>query len=101
VLRGITGYRRERRVRTAVLDQTCVKHPDLFKGDFTAEASDHGSIYTSKAFAAACKALGVTQFMGAVGTSAGNALAESFNATFKREVFMGQRTWPDEVTCRR
>lgn len=26
---GITGYRRECRVRTAVPDQTCVKHPDL------------------------------------------------------------------------
>jgi len=29
VLRGITGYRWECRVRTTVLDQTCVKHPNL------------------------------------------------------------------------
>ena len=43
--------------------------------------SDHGSVYTSKAYAKLCKGLGVTQSMGAVGTSADNSLAESFNAT--------------------
>ena len=42
--------------------------------------SDHGSQYTSKDFAQLCAGLGVTQSMGAVGTSADNALAESFNA---------------------
>ncbi len=30
-----------------------------------------------------------------------SALAESFNAAFKREVLMDQRAWPDETTCRR
>ena len=39
--------------------------------------------------------------MGAVGSSADNALAESFNATLKREVFQDAKTWPDELTCRR
>ena len=39
--------------------------------------SDHGSVYTSKAYAKLCKGLGVTQSMGAVGTSADNSLAES------------------------
>lgn len=48
--------------------------------------SDHGSVYTSKAFSSRCTMLGVTQSMAAVGTSADNALAESFNATLKREV---------------
>ena len=48
--------------------------------------SDHGSVYTSKDYATLCAALGVTQSMGAVGSSADNALAESFNATLKREV---------------
>ena len=43
-------------------------------------------IYTSKDFAQLCAELGVTQSMGAVGTSADNALAESFNATLKREI---------------
>src|SRR4051812_14412405 len=41
--------------------------------------------YTSKDFAALCQQLGVTQSMGSVGTSADNALAESFNAALKRE----------------
>jgi transposase InsO family protein len=63
--------------------------------------SDHGSQYTCKAFAKLCTQLGVTQSMGAVGTSADNALAEAFNATLKRELLQGASTWPDELTCRR
>jgi transposase InsO family protein len=63
--------------------------------------SDHGSVYTSKAYARLCADLGVTQSMGAVGTSADNALAESFNATLKREVLQDATCWPDEATCRR
>lgn len=63
--------------------------------------SDHGSVYTSKDYAKLCARLGVTQSMGAVGSSADNALAESFNATLKREVLQDAATWPDETTCRR
>ena len=39
--------------------------------------------------------------MGAVGTSADNALAESFNATMKREVLQDAGCWRDEWACRR
>jgi transposase InsO family protein len=63
--------------------------------------SDHGSVYTSKDYAKLCKTLGVTQSMGAVGTSADNALAESFNATLKREVLQDAACWADELACRR
>lgn len=63
--------------------------------------SDHGSVYTSKDYATLCARLGVTQSMGAVGSSADNALAESFNATLKREVLQDAACWPDEATCRR
>ena len=35
------------------------------------------------------------------GTSADNALAESFNATLKREILQDAACWPDEATCRR
>lgn len=63
--------------------------------------SDHGAQYTSKDFAALCQRLGVTQSMGAVGTSADNSLAEAFNATLKREVLQDQDNWPDETACRR
>ncbi len=63
--------------------------------------SDHGSVYTSKDYAKLCADLGVTQSMGAVGSSADNALAESFNATLKREVLQDDNVWPDQATCRR
>ena len=63
--------------------------------------SDHGSVYTSKDYATLCARLGVTQSMGGVGSSADNALAESFNATVKREVLQDATHWPDEATCRR
>ena len=63
--------------------------------------SDHGSVYTSKDYAKLCAELEVTQSMGAVGSSADNALAESFNATLKREVLQDAACWADETTCRR
>jgi transposase InsO family protein len=62
--------------------------------------SDHGSQYTSKAFAAVCAELDVTQSMGAVGTSADNALAESFNATLKRETLQGAARWESARAAR-
>ena len=39
--------------------------------------TDHGAQYTSREFASLCSELGVTQSMGAVGTSADNAAAEN------------------------
>ncbi|MCX4967261.1 IS3 family transposase [Streptomyces sp. NBC_00654] len=62
--------------------------------------TDHGSQYTSREFAEACRSAGVRQSMSAVGSSADNALAESFNATFKRETLKGQRGWPSEREAR-
>jgi transposase InsO family protein len=62
--------------------------------------SDHGAQYTSKAFAAACAQAGVRQSMSKVGSSADNALAESFNATFKRETLQGRRAFTDEREAR-
>ncbi len=56
--------------------------------------SDHGSQYTSRAFADACTKAGVTQSMSAVGSSADNAAAESFNASLKRETLQGAKAWP-------
>jgi transposase InsO family protein len=62
--------------------------------------TDHGAQYTSKAFAAACATAGVRQSMGAVGSSADNAAAESFNASFKRETLQGRRHWATEREAR-
>ena len=61
---------------------------------------DHGSVYTSQAFRDHCSSLGVRQSMGAVGTSADNALAESFNATLKREVLRDGKVFDNPITCR-
>lgn len=63
--------------------------------------SDHGSVDTSKDYVKLCGRFGVTQSMGAIGSSADNALSESFNAALKREVLQNAACWPDETTCRR
>lgn len=63
--------------------------------------ADHGSVYTSKDYAKLCTQLGMLRSHGAVGSSADNALAESFNATLKRETLAGATVYPDEATCRR
>ncbi|MFF7975743.1 IS3 family transposase [Streptomyces sp. NPDC007905] len=62
--------------------------------------TDHGAQYTSRAFAGACRQAGVGQSMSAIGSSADNALAESFNATFKRETLQGRKTWSREREAR-
>ncbi|MBZ6261193.1 IS3 family transposase [Streptomyces olivaceus] len=62
--------------------------------------TDHGAQYTSRAFAEACRSAGVRRSMSAVGSSADNALAESFNATFKRETLQGRKSWPTEREAR-
>jgi transposase InsO family protein len=62
--------------------------------------SDHGAQYGSAAFAAACAKAGVRRPMSAVGSSADNALAESFNATCKRETLQGRKSWADEHEAR-
>jgi transposase InsO family protein len=63
--------------------------------------ADHGAQYTSKDYAQLCEQLGVTQSLGGVGSSADNALAESFKATIKRETLAGAATYSDEASCRR
>jgi transposase InsO family protein len=63
--------------------------------------SDHGAQYTSRAYADLCTRLGVTRSMGAVGSSADNALAESFNATLKRETLAGASGWDNLEQARR
>lgn len=62
--------------------------------------SDHGSVYTSQAFQDHCAQLGVRQSRGAVGTSADNALAESFNATLKREALRDRKVFDSPIRCR-
>ena len=63
--------------------------------------SDHGSVYTSKDYAQLCAELGVTQSMGAVGTSADNASPSRSTPPSNARSSKTQTCWPDELTCRR
>ncbi|MFF7159751.1 IS3 family transposase [Streptomyces sp. NPDC008139] len=62
--------------------------------------SDNGAQYVSKEFAALCGEFGVVRSGGAVGTSADNAAAESFNASLKREALKGAKRWPGARAAR-
>ncbi|ATL25615.1 Mobile element protein [Streptomyces formicae] len=62
--------------------------------------TDHGSQYSSRAFAETCRSAGVRQSMGAVGSSADNAAAESLNAAFKRETLKGHKAWSSDREAR-
>ena len=62
--------------------------------------SDHGAQYGAKDYAELCRQLGVTRSMGAVGSSADNALAESFNAALKRETLQGAARWDTDQQAR-
>ncbi|MFK0239151.1 DDE-type integrase/transposase/recombinase [Streptomyces vinaceus] len=62
--------------------------------------TDHGSQYASRVVAEACRSAGVIQSMGAIGSSADNALAEPFNVTFKRDTLQGRKSWTSEREAR-
>jgi len=100
--RRVAGWAIADHMRTELVEDALTAAGSL-RGALTGSVfhSDHGSQYTSEDFAALCRDLGVTQSMGAVGTSADNALAESFNATLKREVLQDNSCWEDAATCRR
>jgi len=100
--RRVAGWAIADHMRTGLVEDA-LKAADSMRGGLTGSVfhSDHGSQYTSKDFANLCRDLGVTQSMGAVGTSADNALAESFNAALKREVLQDHSCWDDAATCRR
>ncbi len=100
--RRVAGWAIAEHMRTELIEDA-LKAAASLRGGLTGSVfhSDHGSQYTSKDFANLCRDLGVTQSMGAVGTSADNALAESFNAALKREVLQDDSCWGDAATCRR
>jgi len=62
--------------------------------------SDHGAQYGAKDYVKLCRQLGVTRSTGAVGSSADNALAESFNASLKRETLAGAAAWDNAAQAR-
>lgn len=100
--RRVTGWAIAEHMRTELVEDA-LKAAHALRGtlDGAIFHADHGSQYTSRDFANLCTQLGVTQSMGGVGSSADNALAESFNATLKREVLQDRACWPDAASCRR
>jgi len=99
--RKLAGYALADHMRVSlVIDALAHAHGVRGSLDGAVFHSDHGSVYTSQAFRDHCAHLGVRQSMGAVGTSADNALAESFNATLKREVLRDRKVFDNPITCR-
>ncbi|WP_410764031.1 IS3 family transposase [Corynebacterium rhinophilum] len=99
--RKLAGYALADHMRVSlVIDALAHAHDVRGSLDGAIFHSDHGSVYTSQTFRNYCSSLGVRQSMGAVGTSADNALAESFNATLKREVLRDRKVFDNPITCR-
>ncbi|MBH1934243.1 IS3 family transposase [Streptomyces sp. AV19] len=100
--RRVVGWSIASHMRTDLVADT-LKMATVTRGSLAGAIfhSDHGAQYQSRQFAELCAALGVTQYMGAVGTSADNAACESFHASLKRETLKGARRWDGPGTCRR
>ena len=100
--RQLTGFAIADHMRTELVEEALtMAHGVRGSLDGAIFHSDHGSVYTSFAFQDTCTQLGVRQSMGAIGSSADNALAESFNAALKREVLQDARTFANQLQCRR
>ena len=99
--RRLAGYALADHMRVSLVIEA-LSHASTVRGSLDGAIfhSDHGSVYTSQAFRDHCAQLGVRQSMGAVGTSADNALAESFNATLKREVLRDRKVFDNPIVCR-
>jgi len=97
----VAGWAIADHMRTELV-KDALKAADALRGSLAGAVfhSDHGSQYTSADFAKLCADLGVTQSMGGVGSSADNALAESFNASLKREILQDRSQWSDAASCR-
>jgi transposase InsO family protein len=84
------------------LVETALRRAHFIRGSLAGALihTDRGSQYVSAQFAKCCTELGVLQSRARVGSSADNALAESFNATLKREVLQGRRTFANALEAR-
>lgn len=100
--RMLVGFAIAEHMRTELVEEA-LEHAHRTRGDLAGAIfhSDHGSVYTSSQFQATCRRLNLTQSMGEIGTSADNSLAESFNATLKREVLKDEKVFANQLVCRR
>jgi len=100
--RRLVGYSIADHMRTSLV-QDAMEDAARTRGSMDGAIfhSDHGSVYTSSGFQDTCRRLGIRQSMGRIGSSADNAMAESFNASLKRETLQGSGGWASPVQCRR
>lgn len=100
--RQLTGFAIADHMRTELVEEALTMVRKV-RGDLNGAIfhSDHGSVYTSEQYRRLCEQFGVAQSMGAIGTSADNSLAESFNASLKREVLQDESVFPSQLVCRR
>lgn len=100
--RQLTGFAIADHMRTELVEEALTMARKV-RGDLNGAIfhSDHSSVYTSEQYRRLCERFGVSQSMGAIGTSADNSLAESFNATLKREVLQDEPVFPSQIVCRR
>lgn len=98
--RRIVGWSIERNMRAEIIIEALemALHHRIPDGELV-HHSDHGSQYTSYTFGATLRKAGILPSMGRVKTCYDNAVAESFFATFKKDLIR-RRAWPDIVECR-
>ncbi|MBA4505797.1 DDE-type integrase/transposase/recombinase, partial [Corynebacterium sanguinis] len=100
--RQLTGFAIADHMRTELVEEALtMAHGVRGSLDGAIFHSDHGSVYTSEQYRRLCERFGVTQSMGTIGTSADNSLAESFNASLKREVLKDEPVFASQLVCRR
>jgi len=92
--RSIVGWSIANHMETSLVQdalQMAITHRKPGKGVIF--HSDRGSQYTSHTFKEFCEENGVERSMGRTGVCFDNALSESFNATYKKEM-IHTRPWP-------
>ncbi|WP_423916882.1 DDE-type integrase/transposase/recombinase [Candidatus Poriferisodalis sp.] len=100
--RRLLGYQMSDRIDTR-LAQDALDMAGASRGGRTAGIifhSDRGSQYLAGKFTKTVTSWGMSQSVGRVGSSADNAVAESFFSTLKRELVHRHR-YPDRATARR
>ncbi|SMY03362.1 Transposase InsO and inactivated derivatives [Brevibacterium antiquum] len=98
----LVGWSIAEHMRTSLVEDAlhqALNHRESLSGAIM--HTDHGRQYTSSAFQERCLRLGMVQSMGRIGSSADNALAESVNASLKRETLQGAKRWSSAAACRR
>jgi putative transposase len=98
--RALVGWAIADHLRTdLVIDALQMAITDRRPGPGVIFHSDRGCQYTSAQFAAFCAEHHITRSLGRTGSCFDNAVAESFNATYKKEL-IHTRPWPDIHTLR-